>query len=58
MRGQNPIDPERDCVWQSSYFPLRNDEGRIDGICSIVQDITARTETEQACSPETSPKTC
>ncbi len=48
IRSATPVDPDRERWWLSNYFPVRDDEGEVCGICSIVQDITARNEAETA----------
>lgn len=40
--------PDDEQCWLSSYFPVRDSDGTTAGVCTVVQDITARTAAETA----------
>ncbi len=43
----DPADPERRCYYLASYFPLTDDDGKVRGIGTLVQDITRRVRAEE-----------
>ena len=46
FQGTTPAYPDHERSWQSSYFPVRDEHNAVAGICTIVQDVTARTVAE------------
>jgi len=46
VRLRTAADPDRTRSWQSSYFPVRNEDDVVVGVCTVVQDVTDRTETD------------
>jgi formate hydrogenlyase transcriptional activator len=49
FRGPSPAEPERkDRHWRVSFEPLEAGGGDVDGICLVVQDVTAQFRKEQA----------
>jgi PAS domain S-box-containing protein len=48
VAGETPAQPGQARVWNESWFPLRDREGRITGIGVVAEDITERRAAEQA----------
>jgi PAS domain S-box-containing protein len=44
--GVTPGDPEAPHHWLMSYHPLKSDEGNVQGVSTVVQDITELKEAE------------
>ena len=45
--GVAPIASDRDSTFLVSYYPVKNDHGRVIGVSTVVQDISARKQAEQ-----------
>lgn len=48
IRGVTPANPDQECVWLESYYPLTTPDGQIIGVNAVVQEITSRKQAEQA----------
>jgi PAS domain S-box-containing protein len=48
IRGTTPSDPGNQRCWLASYDPLKSADGTVVGLCTVVQDITARMRAERA----------
>jgi len=48
VSGRTPADPETEHHWAASYYPVRDDEGRLIAIGAAVLDVTAQRRGESA----------
>lgn len=42
VHGMAPTEPDKEKYWLASYYPLKNDNGSVWGVSTVVQDITDR----------------
>lgn len=47
VRGRAPAKPNEYCYWLSSYYPVKDDTGRVLGVNVAVRDVTQRKQSEQ-----------
>lgn len=48
IRGRTPADPQEQHDWLASYYPVRNADGAIVGVSSVIIDITERKRAEES----------
>lgn len=46
VHGVTPSEPKIERDWLVSYYPLKSADGRIQGVSTVVQEITERKQTE------------
>ena len=46
--GTTPANPNEERYWLTSYYPLKAEDGTVQGLSSLVQDITDRKRAEKA----------
>jgi PAS domain S-box-containing protein len=46
VRGTTSAEPDGERYWLASFYPLTRDDGTVDAVSNVVQDITARKRAE------------
>jgi two-component system CheB/CheR fusion protein len=46
VSGRTHKDPDNQQIWLGSYFPIKNETGKVEAVSVVVQEITERKHTE------------